>query len=190
VRDNMLRMECKLRAEVKGNTLYGHAAVFNQRAYIPQERTHEELSDTAFDDVLANPSTDARALMNHDPTLLLGRQSSKTLRLTTDTEGLEFEVDLPDTALGRDVRVLLERGDLDGASFGWLPGKVDRVAIPGGTLQRHTSISRLLDVSVVTFPAYAGAGARLRHESIGTGNRSRLIRARHAVRFIKEGSGS
>lgn len=189
MRNGMLRMECKLRAEIKGNTLHGHAAVFNQRAYIPGEG-HEELADTAFDEVLESPDTDARALMNHDPTLLLGRQSAKTLRLGVDSEGLAFEVDLPDTTLGRDVRVLLERGDLDGASFGWLAGKVERQAIPGGTLLRHTSIRRLLDVSVVTFPAYAGAGAQLRHESIGTGNRSRLIRARHAVRFIKEGSGS
>jgi HK97 family phage prohead protease len=177
----MHRMQVNLRAEIKGNTLYGHASVFNQETYIPGEG-YEEITRSAFDDVIASEETDVRALFNHDPTMLLGRQSAGTLRLGIDSEGLPFEVDLPDTTVGRDVRVLLERGDLNGASFGWIPDKFNTTTRKGGGLLRsHTSIKRLVDVSVVTFPAYQGATVALRNEN-PVSNRSRLIRAR--ARFL------
>lgn len=175
------RMEVSLRAEVKGNTLYGHASVFDQETFIPGEG-HEVIARSAFNEVYEDETTDVVALFNHDPTLLLGRQSSGTLRWGIDSEGLPFDVDLPNTTVGRDVRELLERGDLKGASFGWIPGKYDSLTrSEGGILRSHTSIRRLVDVSVVTFPAYSGASVALRNESFES-NASRLIRAR--ARFL------
>lgn len=172
------RMEVQLRAELKGNTLSGHASVFDQETYIPREG-YEVIARSAFNEVLKDPDTDVRALYNHDASMLLGRQSSGTLRLGTDSEGLTFDVDLPDTTAGRDVRELLERGDLTGASFGWIPGKFDTLTRKeGGILRSHTSIKRLVDVSVVTFPAYQGASVALRSERFETDLRSQLIRAR------------
>jgi HK97 family phage prohead protease len=175
------RMEVQLRAEVKGNTLHGHASVFDQETYIPGEGW-EEITRSAFNEVYKDPDTDTVALFNHDPTLLLGRQSSGTLRWSIDSEGLPFDVDLPNTTVGRDVRELLERGDLKGASFGWIPGQYDTVTRKeGGLLRSHTSIRRLVDVSVVTFPAYSGASVALRSERFETDLRSQLIRARSRV---------
>lgn len=176
-----LRKTVKLRAETKGNTLYGHAAVFDTETYIPGEG-YESLASTAFDDVYKDESTDVRALFNHDHSALLGRQSSGTLRWSVDTEGLPFEVDLPDTQLGRDVRVLLERGDLDGCSFAWIAGDYDiKARSQGGKVNVHTRIDRLIDVSVVTFPAYPGTSAKLRSEqnmTFARDGRSRLIKAK------------
>lgn len=172
------RMEVQLRAEMKGNTLFGHASVFDQETYIPGEGW-EVIARSAFNEVLKDQSTDVRALFNHDPTMLLGRQSAGTLRLSVDSEGLPFEVDLPDTTVGRDIRILLDRGDLTGASFGWIPGEYDTLTrSEGGLIRSHTSIKRLVDVSVVTFPAYSGASVALRSERFESDNRSRLIRAR------------
>lgn len=169
-------------AGLKGNTLVGHAAVFGQIADLPQH--YEQLDRHAFDEALK--TSDARFLVDHNPSQLLGRQSSGTLRLSTDDEGLAFEVDLPDTQLGRDIRELVRRGDLSGASFGFIPGTDSwSMAKDGRQMRTHTSVAKLLDASVVTFPAYDGATVALRSLTIPSrppsSGRSRLIKARHAL---------
>lgn len=181
MRDGMRRFSCNLRSTVDGNRITGHAAVFNQTAYIPGEG-YERLSRSAFDHVLSSGDTDVRALFNHDPNRLLGRQSAGTLKLDTDDDGLVFEVDLPDTSYARDIRELAKRGDLDGASFAWVPGKATPDTAPDGKRRMtHTEVSRLIDVSVVTFPAYQGTDVALRSMNTVSRNRSRLIRARARV---------
>lgn len=175
----MNRLVAELRsAEVTGNTLTGHAAVFGQAAQI--RGGYEALAPGAFDAALGR-GDDTVALRDHNPSLLLGRVSAGTLRLATDGDGLAFEVDLPDTSYARDLRALVARGDLAGASFGFIPGDVDPGLAPDGRqLRTHTSIERLLDVSVVTHPAYDGTDVTLRHLTFpGADRRSQLIRARH-----------
>lgn len=176
------RFEVELRAELAGDTLRGHAAVFGQSAKVPGG--WEQIADGAFDEVLARDDTDVRALINHDPSKLLGRQSAGTLRVGTDSEGLPFEVDLPDTSYARDLRELVERGDLTGASFGFIPGADTFGRAPDGRqLRTHTSVKGLVDVSAVTYPAYGGAGVALRHHEFETSTvRGRLIKARHRAR--------
>lgn len=181
------RFGVELRAEVSGNKLVGHAAVFDQYATLPGHL--EALSRSAFDAVRKDAATDVRALFNHDPSKLLGRQSSGTLRWSVDSEGLPFELDLPDTTTGRDVRELALRGDLTGASFGFVPGADEWSQVQGRQVRTHTSVTRLVDLSVVTFPAYAGANVMLRSldkasaavPPIAESARSQLIRARHRV---------
>ncbi len=178
----LTRFGVELRAELKGNMLRGHAAVFGQYAELPGHL--EALSDTAFRAVLNDKTTDVRALFNHDPSMLLGRQSSGTLRVGVDSKGLPFEVDLPNTTAGNDVRELAERGDLTGASFGFVPGEDEWSSHEGRRLRTHTSVARLVDVSPVTFPAYDGTDVSLRHmkfERPAVSGRSRLIRARARV---------
>lgn len=178
----MNRLYAELRsAEVSGNTLAGHAAVFGQLAEI--RGGWEAVAPGAFDDVLRR-GDDVVALRDHDPALLLGRTSSGTLRLSTDGDGLAFEVDLPDTGYARDVRELVGRGDLAGASFGFLPGRDELGHAPDGRqLRTHTSVKRLLDVSVVALPAYDGTDVRLRsYQPPALDNRTRLILARHRAR--------
>ena len=176
------RFGVELRAEVTGTKLVGHAAVFDQYASLPSHL--EALTRSAFDTVRSDAATDVRALYEHDPAKLLGRQSSGTLRWSVDSQGLPFEVDLPDTTHGRDVRELALRGDLTGASFGFVPGADEWDHINGKQVRRHTSVSRLVDLSVVAFPAYTGATVMLRSLDkastlVTESNRSQIIRARH-----------
>lgn len=172
------RFRTELRASITGDTLYGHAAVFGVMARMPTG--YEQLDTTAFDKVLASDETDVRAFVNHDHRLLLGRQSAGTLRLGVDDEALAFEVDLPDTSYARDLRILVDRGDLNGASFGFIPGDDRWTRAPDGRqLRTHTSVAELVDVSAVTFPAYTGATVALRHINFDAlTERDRLIRAR------------
>lgn len=174
----MNRLLAEFRAEVQGNTLIGHASVFGQLA--PMAGGYEQMAPTAFDNALKSPETDVRALVNHNPNMVLGRQSAGTLRLSTDNEGLRFEVDLPDTSYAQDLKVLLERGDVTGASFGFIPGEDSIGRAPDGKQVRtHTSVARLLDVSPVTWPAYEGATVALRHITFPVRTaREQAIRAR------------
>lgn len=183
----MSRFGVEVRSEVTGNKLVGHAVVFDQYAELPGHL--EALHRSAFDAVRADKSTDVRALYEHDPARLLGRQSSGTLRWSVDSEGLPFELDLPNTSVGNDVRELALRGDLTGASLGWVPGRDEWSRTSDGRqLRTHTSVARFVDLSVVSFPAYKGTTVMLRSldaiaptTTVGNSRRSQLIHARHRV---------
>lgn len=184
----MNRFGVELRAQVQGNRLAGHAAVFDVHAQLPGH--WETLARSAFDETLA-ADPDVKALFNHNPSLILGSTRAKTLRLEVDDIGLSFEVDLPDTSYARDLRELVEREDVRGCSFGFVPG-ADRWsrAPDGGQLRTHTSIRELVDVSLVTHPAYDGTDVRLRHVEFSIRPptaRGQLIRLRAAqlIRDVK-----
>lgn len=132
----------------------GHAAVFNEMSE-NLGGFREIIHEGAFDNVL---NDDVRALFNHDSNLILGR-SPKTLSLSVDDRGLAFRYESPDTTYAKDLIVSLERGDVSQSSFGF------RISSDGGAewvededtgaLTRHIrKISRLYDVSPVTYPAY------------------------------------
>lgn len=186
---DVTRFAVQLRAQVRGKTLTGHAAVFGQIAVLPTH--YESLASTAFDEVLRDPDTDVRALINHEPMYVLGRQSAGTLRVSVDSEGLPFEVDLPNTTYANDLREVVERGDLDGASFAFKPNlDVWTQAPDGRQLRTHTSVGELLDVSAVTYPAYPGAGVTLRSYTFTVSvasTRSRLLRAHHRAHYAQGG---
>lgn len=174
------RFFVETRAALEGNTLTGYAAVFDGTAAV--RGGYERIGPKAFDEVLKR--ADPRALINHNPSLVLGRSSAGTLRLDVDERGLAFAVDLPDTSYARDLRELVERGDLAGASFGFLPGDDELSRAPDGKQVRtHTAIADLLDVSAVTYPAYEGTSLALRHIEFPRVARPRLqairARARH-----------
>lgn len=178
-----MRFDVELRAaELRGGTLYGHAAVFGQHAQI--RGGYEAIAPGAFDQVLRRDNV--RALVNHNPSLLLGSTGAGTLKLATDSTGLVFEVQIPDTTYGRDLRELVARGDLTGASFGFIPGEDTLGVAPDGRqLRTHTNLSQLLDVSAVTYPAYDGTDVSLRSVTFDPppiDRRTQQILARHRAR--------
>lgn len=130
-----------------GRRLVGHAAVFDQAAAIGSGT--EIIRRGAFAKSIA-AGADILALVDHDPKALLGRTRTGTLRLTEDARGLAFEIELPATTLGNDVLALATRGDLGGASFGFLIRR-DRWA----GRQRELLDVELREISVVhAWPAY------------------------------------
>lgn len=140
-------------------TIAGYAAVFNRETVIGGGTWgfREQIAPGAFDEALGRD--DVRALFNHNPDILLGRTASGTLRLSVDKKGLRYEVDLPDTAQARDVRTLIQRGDVSGSSFAfrvedegaqWDETEVKKGKLPLRTITR----AELFDVSPVTYPAY------------------------------------
>lgn len=136
----------------------GHAAVFGTPARI-SDWFDEVVEPGAFDKSLGE--ADVLGLWQHDPHQILGRSSAGTLRLEVDGVGLRYEIDLPDTSLGRDSAVLLGRRDVRHSSFAFRT-ILDRWEVVDGRDLRFLVEVALVDVSVVTSPAYIEAEAGLR----------------------------
>ena len=141
-----------------GQMIAGHAAVFNSMS-VDLGGFREIVAPGAFAATIQED--DVRALFNHDPNHVIGRNRARTLRLSEDSQGLAFEVDLPDTQTARDLAVSIERGDISGNSFGFqtLEDRWERG--DGGEIRTLVRV-RLFDVSPVTFPAYPATDVALR----------------------------
>ena len=147
-------------AEQNGNTIRGYAAIYNSDSEW-MGGFYEQIATGAFDGVMDN---DVSAYFNHDENLLLGRVSSGTLRISTDKRGLFYEVDLPNTTYANDLAELMKRGDVNQSSFAFLIEK-DRWEQRDGTTYRIIEkVSRLLDVSPVSQPAYPDATSELKRD--------------------------
>jgi len=110
-------------------------------------------------------TSDIRALFNHDPNYVLGRNMSGTCRLIEDEKGLRFEVDPPDTTYARDLQVSMSRGDINQCSFGFRvaeDGDAWRKEPDGTYLRSIMKVDRLFDVSPVTYPAYTSTSCAVR----------------------------
>ena len=103
-----------------------------------------------------------KMFVNHNMDMVLASTRAKTLKLTEDSKGLLAEAELPDTTYGRDLSVLMQRGDVNAMSFGFsVPQKGDRWSDDGRT--RELLDIRLHEVSIVTgFPAYQATTASVR----------------------------
>jgi len=159
-------------------SLKGYAAVYNSRSYDLGGFT-EIIAPGAFDQVLADGEDVIATALDHEG--IIGRTMSKTLRLGVDQRGLYYEVDLPDTQAGRDIAVLVERGDVRGSSFGFhVPtapeegrcsvcggpdcsmGDCLQYAADGSCLRTVKMVDRLRDVGPVVNPAYGDTEVNLR----------------------------
>ncbi len=133
--------------------LAGYASVFNS----PSQDLggfRETVTPEAFKRTLSS-NADPLALVAHMPQLVLGRRSAGTLRLSTDSKGLAFEIDVPDTTAARDLMVSVERGDVRGASFAFtVPNGGDRWEVRGDNVVRELLDVDLFEITICANPAY------------------------------------
>jgi hypothetical protein len=154
--DFELRVEA---TESDGMRFTGYAAVFNSDSEpLP---FIERIMPGAFKRSL-KARNEVKLFKNHNMDEVLASTRSKTLRLSEDSKGLLAEATLPDTTAGRDLAVLMKRGDVHAMSFGFsVPSKGDRWSDDGMT--RELKEIRLHEVSIVTgFPAYEATTASVR----------------------------
>lgn len=170
----MKRAEIEKRAfadetRAKGRKLVGYAALFDTETRIGGAYV-ETIKAGAFSASLST-SPDILALVDHDPSRVLGRTKSGTLTLSEDQRGLAFEIELPDTQEGRDVLALADRGDLGGMSFGFTA--LDDFRDNG---RRELRSVELHEISVVAaWPAYDGTVIEARSHHHGTSYATRTI---------------
>jgi hypothetical protein len=144
----------ELRAQGEGEELriIGYAALFNSQSE-NLGGWREMIMPGAFAKTLEG---DIRALFNHDPNLVLGRNKANTLSLVEDDIGLRYEILPPDTRYASDLVVSIRRGDVSGSSFAFYaieeswrnPSEEEPLPV------RMLHEVQLFDVSPVTFPAY------------------------------------
>ena len=135
--------------------LEGYAAVYNSETDLGPFR--EVIRPGAFDDVMEN---DVRALINHDPNLVLGRTTNGTLELSSDERGLKYRVKLGSQSYARDFYESVKRGDISQSSFAFT---IDKQSWnEERTVRSVDKVRQLLDVSPVTYPAYSAATVQAR----------------------------
>ena len=128
----------------------GYAAVFNQLSE-NLGGFREKIQPGAFAETIT--VDDIRALFNHDPNYVLGRNTVGTLELEEDDHGLKIAITPPETQWARDLMESIRRGDVDQMSFGFQT-ITDNWATENEEYVRTLIKVRLFDVSPVTFPAY------------------------------------
>jgi HK97 family phage prohead protease len=144
--------------------LTGLAARFNSPTQISSGPLGfwEVLLPGCFTATLADKA-DVRALFNHNADHVLGRTKNGTLRLWESSLGLQFECDLPDTEIARQVHTLVSRGDVSQCSFGFTVDSENWIASTSGGLPlRQLQSVTLADISAVTYPAYAATSVEAR----------------------------
>lgn len=139
----------------------GHAAVFNQMSE-DLGGFREQIAPGAFSDAIQKD--DIRALFNHNPDFILGRNLSGTLKLSEDSRGLSIEIDPPDTQIARDLITSMRRGDVSQMSFGFSvrPNGQNWAKDDNGQVVRTLTKVRLFDVSPVVFAAYPQTDVAMR----------------------------
>lgn len=192
--ESTIKRHCGKRVELRRNqdgkpVLHGYAAVY----YRPDDvqGTTTQIGPNTFERIqrgalTLDPDIDVMGLWDHERGKLLGRQSSSTLRLGLDNIGLRYEVDIPNTTIGRDVEEYLERGDIQGSSFKFsiAPGGQDLTYDPKEKRYwRDLTNIVVYDVGPTSDPAYTGTTAEVRTKAMQAeyeawGEQERMARER------------
>lgn len=143
--------------EEHGHYLSGHPIVYNERTnlgWYDEIIEYGALADTDLRDV--------RFLVNHNTDMIpLARSrnnnANSTMQMTVEEDGMKIRVDL-DTENNAEAKSLysaVDRGDISGMSFMFAVDKDKWEDIDTEHPTRHvTAISKVFEVSAVTFPAY------------------------------------
>lgn len=154
-------LEFEVRAEQNeehGNFITGRPIVFDSRTDIGP---WDEIIDRGALDT--TDLKDVRFLVNHNTDMIpLARSRNNnehsTMQMSVDEEGMKIRVDLDieNNADARSLYSAVSRGDITGMSFMFSVDKDTWDEADSDHPTRHIrSIRRVLEVSAVTFPAYA-----------------------------------
>lgn len=152
-------------SEEHGHFLTGRPIVYGQRTNLGW---YDEIIEQGALDT--TDLKDVRFLVNHNTDMIpLARSrnntDNSTMQLTTDQDGLVIRADL-DTENNTDAKNLysaVNRGDISGMSFMFNVDKDSWDDIESDHPTRHVrSISRVMEVSAVTFPAYSQTSIQAR----------------------------
>lgn len=157
-------LEFEIRAEETGNEeragrLTGTPIVFNQVTDLGWIR--EVIEPGALDNA---DLKDVRFLVGHDTSgipLARSRNNNEnsTMQLTVGENGMDIRVDLDieNNPRAKELYSAVKRGDITGMSFMFTVDKDAWEDLESDQpLRRITAISRVFEVSAVTFPAYEG----------------------------------
>jgi HK97 family phage prohead protease len=142
------------RKDSSGQTISGHAATYGHTSgsNLPWI---ESCSVGCFDRAIADTENDCLALIDHNPSKILGRRKNGSLTLRSDRVGLYFNVKLPATSYAADLLENIKTRNIRGCSFSFLPRKQTWGRNANGERTRSLDDVDLLDISAVTAPVYS-----------------------------------
>lgn len=176
--------EVRAEQNEKGNIITGRPIVYNSR------------TDMGWFDEIIEPGalnnsdlTDVRFLVNHDTSKIpLARSrrnnGNSTMQLGVDNNGMTIEVvlDIENNAEARALYSAVQRGDISGMSFMFGISDEEWEDLESEHPTRHIrSISTVVEVSAVTFPAYEST-------EINARSKEALDNARQAVETARSKS--
>ena len=144
------------------DVVVGYGSIYNSRSN-DLGGFYEYIAEGAISEDVIN-SSDVRALINHNGDKILARSvnGSGTLKLSTDSKGLRYEFEIPDTTYGRDLKVNMANGNLNQSSFAFTVADDEwSNDDEGNNIRTINKIDTLYDISVVTYPAYSQADSDL-----------------------------
>jgi HK97 family phage prohead protease len=159
--------------------LDGYAAVFNMLSE-DLGGFREVIHPGAFKKTL--DEADIRALINHDPNMVLGRNKAGTLELAEDIHGLRIHNTPPDNSYARDLLNSVKRGDIDQMSFAFETVRDEWKIVNDGDKEivtRSLIEVRLFDVSIVTYPAYPQTTVMVRSKAAELTKKAAPVQADH-----------
>lgn len=179
---------CEVRAETgdRGESVIeGRPIVYGSRTRMRDyfDEWDEEIVKGALD---RTDLTDVRFLVNHDVSRIpLARSrrnnGNSTMQLIVDDEGMKIRAVL-DTANNAEAKSLysaVSRGDVSGMSFMFSISDEEWLDLDGEIpIRRITSIGSVVEVSAVTFPAYASTEIYARGKDAMENAQSALEKAR------------
>lgn len=166
----------------QGSIILGRPIVYNSRTDLGWFDEIIEGGALDFSDL-----TDVRFLVNHDTSRIpLARSrrnnGNSTMQLTTDAEGMTIRVllDTENNAEAKSLYSAVQRGDISGMSFMFSVKDEEWDDIDSDhPTRRIKSISSVVEVSAVTFPAYEATEIQAR-------SREALENARKAVETARQ----
>ena len=177
------RLEVRAADDGEAPMVRGHAAVFNETSENLGGFV-ERIAPGAFAASIGD-GADVLALWSHRSDVVLGRTTAGTLSVREDDVGLAFDLSLPDTQAGRDLRVSLERGDVAHMSFGFVAER-DAWDETGDVPVRTLEQVRLLEISPVAWPAYPQTDVALRSLDALRAARAAEVAAASAAKRISQ----
>lgn len=140
--------------------LEGYFIKFNEETELYRD-VYEVIDPLAVSKSLEN--NDIKAFFNHDPAIVLGRTGNSTLELKADQKGLKGTIKInKEDNEAVNIYNRVKRGDINKCSFGFniINEEITRRE-DGATLIRILE-ANLIEVSIVTFPAYENTNIEAR----------------------------
>ena len=178
---------------IKEERVEGIAAVFEQEAdlgWFTESIDRHAVDNADMSDVVLN--------FNHNDDILLAGTRNGSLSLQVTDNGLFQSSHIVDTSQGRDVKKLVEEGLISKMSFSFVIDENGGESWETRNGKEHRtikSISRLYDVSLVTFPAYEGTSVWQRSNSDELADKHKALMERRAeqdrklAELLKERNG-
>lgn len=174
---------CEIQCETRGTGSDGSNLVLTGNPVVYESPTTINGPAGPFSEIIRRGAldgadlSDVRLCYNHDLNRVPLARTPKTMTLEKTPAGLSMRANLPDTPEARSIHTAVQRGDLSGMSFAFVVPEGGDTYDPVTNTRSIYKISKVLECSVVPFPAYQEASVEARTAIQKANDRKQAISA-------------